>query len=146
MAYGTVVTVGMALFLFQQFAGINAVVYFSTNVFRSAGIASDVAASALVGAANVIGTTVASSLMDKQGRKKLLMGSFSGMVCWSESSNIMESGTSFAFYMLTVIKFKRKSMIVLHRFGWLRVWIRNAVTSVCQYTLPPINKISNSSL
>jgi hypothetical protein len=46
----------MSLFLFQQFAGINAVVYFSTNVFRSAGIASDVAASALVGAANVIGT------------------------------------------------------------------------------------------
>ena len=45
----------MAMFLFQQFAGINAVVYFSTQVFRSAGITSDVAASALVGAANVIG-------------------------------------------------------------------------------------------
>jgi hypothetical protein len=54
--YRKVVGVGMSLFLFQQFAGINAVVYFSTNVFRSAGIASDVAASALVGAANVIGT------------------------------------------------------------------------------------------
>lgn len=46
----------MALFLFQQFAGINAVVYFSTQVFRSAGITNDVAASALVGAANVAGT------------------------------------------------------------------------------------------
>lgn len=53
--WGAVVTVGMAMFLFQQFAGINAVVYFSTQVFRSAGITSDVAASALVGAANVIG-------------------------------------------------------------------------------------------
>jgi len=59
--YRKVVGVGMSLFLFQQFAGINAVVYFSTNVFRSAGIASDVAASALVGAANVVGTAVASS-------------------------------------------------------------------------------------
>ncbi|CAM6030932.1 unnamed protein product [Sphagnum balticum] len=77
--YRKVVGVGMSLFLFQQFAGINAVVYFSTNVFRSAGIASDVAASALVGAANVIGTAVASSLMDKQGRKKLLITSFTGM-------------------------------------------------------------------
>jgi hypothetical protein len=50
-----VVSVGAALFLFQQLAGINAVVYYSTSVFRSAGIASDVAASALVGAANVFG-------------------------------------------------------------------------------------------
>ena len=27
------------------------------------------------------GTMVASSMMDKQGRRKLLMGSFTGMVC-----------------------------------------------------------------
>ncbi|RDX71713.1 Plastidic glucose transporter 4, partial [Mucuna pruriens] len=77
--YWKVVSVGAALFLFQQLAGINAVVYYSTSVFRSAGIASDVAASALVGASNVFGTTIASSLMDKQGRKSLLITSFSGM-------------------------------------------------------------------
>lgn len=55
-----VVSVGAALFFFQQLAGINAVVYYSTSVFRSAGIASDVAASALVGAANVFGKYVES--------------------------------------------------------------------------------------
>ncbi|KAL1830150.1 hypothetical protein DCAR_0209558 [Daucus carota subsp. sativus] len=77
--YWKVVNVGAALFLFQQLAGINAVVYYSTSVFRSAGIVSDVAASALVGASNVFGTTVASSLMDKQGRKSLLLISFTGM-------------------------------------------------------------------
>nr|KJB08387.1 hypothetical protein B456_001G081100 [Gossypium raimondii]KJB08389.1 hypothetical protein B456_001G081100 [Gossypium raimondii] len=77
--YWKVVSVGAALFLFQQLAGINAVVYYSTAVFRSAGIASDVAASALVGASNVFGSAIASSLMDRQGRKSLLMTSFSGM-------------------------------------------------------------------
>ncbi|KAA8547789.1 hypothetical protein F0562_004218 [Nyssa sinensis] len=77
--YRKIVSVGAALFLFQQLAGINAVVYYSTSVFRSAGIASDVAASALVGASNVFGTTVASSLMDKKGRKSLLITSFTGM-------------------------------------------------------------------
>ncbi|KAJ8442485.1 hypothetical protein Cgig2_022368 [Carnegiea gigantea] len=77
--YRKVVSVGAALFLFQQLAGINAVVYYSTSVFRSAGITSDVAASALVGASNVLGTAVASSLMDRQGRKSLLMISFLGM-------------------------------------------------------------------
>ncbi|XP_027350595.1 plastidic glucose transporter 4-like [Abrus precatorius] len=77
--YRKVVSVGGTLFLLQQLAGINAVVYYSTSVFRSAGIDSDVAASALVGASNVFGTAVASSLMDKQGRKSLLIASFSGM-------------------------------------------------------------------
>ncbi|CAN7034899.1 unnamed protein product [Brassica oleracea var. botrytis] len=77
--YWKVVSVGAALFLFQQLAGINAVVYYSTSVFRSAGIESDVAASALVGASNVFGTAVASSLMDKMGRKSLLLTSFGGM-------------------------------------------------------------------
>eukprot|EP01018_Ginkgo_biloba_P031737 Gb_22998 [translate_table: standard] len=52
--YRKVVSVGAALFLFQQLAGINAVVYYSTSVFRTAGIASDVTASAFVGASNVI--------------------------------------------------------------------------------------------
>lgn len=50
-----VVSIGAALFLFQQLSGINAVVYYSTSVFRSAGVASDIAASALVAAANVFG-------------------------------------------------------------------------------------------
>ncbi|KAL8137473.1 hypothetical protein V2J09_003474 [Rumex salicifolius] len=74
-----VVSIGGALFLFQQFAGINAVVCYSTAVFRSAGITSGIAASAFVGASNVLGTCVASFLMDRQGRKSLLMISFSGM-------------------------------------------------------------------
>ncbi|XP_031267122.1 plastidic glucose transporter 4-like [Pistacia vera] len=77
--YWKVVSVGASLFLFQQLAGINAVVYYSTSVFRAAGIASDVAASALVGASNVFGTAIASSLMDRQGRKSLLLISFGGM-------------------------------------------------------------------
>ncbi|KAK8669591.1 hypothetical protein V6N13_107017 [Hibiscus sabdariffa] len=91
--YRKVVSVGAALFLFQQFAGINAVVYYSTAVFHSAGIASDVAASALVGASNVFGTVIASSLMDKQGRKNLLIASFAGMVLDSYSGMLAVVGT-----------------------------------------------------
>ncbi|XP_059293335.1 plastidic glucose transporter 4 [Lycium ferocissimum] len=93
--YWKVVSIGAALFLFQQLAGINAVVYYSTSVFRSAGISSDVAASALVGAANVLGTTVASSLMDKQGRKSLLLISFTGM-----AASMMLLSLSFTWKVL----------------------------------------------
>ncbi|KAB5519000.1 hypothetical protein DKX38_023319 [Salix brachista] len=57
-----------------------AVIQFFGDTYGSlcAGIASDVAASA-VGASNVFGTTIASSLMDRQGRKSLLITSFFGM-------------------------------------------------------------------
>ncbi|XP_055804047.1 plastidic glucose transporter 4 [Solanum dulcamara] len=94
--YWKVVSIGAAMFLLQQLAGINAVVYYSTAVFRSAGISSDVAASALVGAANVFGTTVASSLMDKQGRKSLLLISYTGM-----AASMMLLSLSFTWKVLT---------------------------------------------
>ncbi|KAG8373742.1 hypothetical protein BUALT_Bualt11G0056600 [Buddleja alternifolia] len=100
--YWKVVSVGAALFLFQQLAGINAVVYYSTSVFRSAGITSDVAASALVGAANVFGTTIASSLMDKQGRKSLLLTSFAGMAASMLLLSLTFTWTALAPYSGTL--------------------------------------------
>nr|XP_043640278.1 plastidic glucose transporter 4-like [Erigeron canadensis] len=94
--YFKVVSVGAALFLFQQLSGINAVVYYSTPIFRKAGVASDVAASALVGAANVFGTMIASSLMDKKGRKSLLITSFTGM-----AASMLLLSLSFAWEVLS---------------------------------------------
>lgn len=76
--YSRAVTIGMLLFVFQQCAGINALVFFSTSVFRQAGVQSDTLASAAVGATNVIGTIIAASLMDRAGRKQLLGNSFLG--------------------------------------------------------------------
>jgi sugar porter (SP) family MFS transporter len=71
--------IGVVMFLLQQFSGINAIVYFSSSVFASAGISSGALASAAVGLINVIGTVGAASLMDRAGRKELLRLSFSGM-------------------------------------------------------------------
>lgn len=51
--FSAVVNVGAALFLFKHLAGINAVVYYSTSVFCSAGKVSDVAASPLVGTSKI---------------------------------------------------------------------------------------------
>ncbi|XP_076919910.1 plastidic glucose transporter 4-like [Bidens hawaiensis] len=94
--YFKVVSVGATLFLFQQLAGINAVVYYSTSVFRHTGVTSDVAASALVGVANVFGTIIASSLMDKIGRKTLLFTSFTGM-----AASMLLLSSSFTWEILT---------------------------------------------
>lgn len=73
------VVISMLIFVFQQFAGINAIIYFSSSVFAQAGVQSGALASAGVGATNVFGTLIAGSLVDRAGRKQLLLVSFLGM-------------------------------------------------------------------
>ncbi|WZZ05545.1 hypothetical protein YC2023_091466 [Brassica napus] len=73
-----VVFIGSTLFALQQLSGINAVFYFSSTVFKKAGVPS-ASANICVGVCNLLGSTVAVVLMDKLGRKVLLIGSFAGM-------------------------------------------------------------------
>ncbi|XP_050379261.1 probable plastidic glucose transporter 2 [Argentina anserina] len=73
-----VVFIGSTLFALQQLSGINAVFYFSSTVFKSAGVPSGLA-NAFIGIANLSGSVVAMALMDKVGRKVLLLWSFFGM-------------------------------------------------------------------
>lgn len=63
-----ILAIGCSLFLFQQFSGINAIIYFSSKVFQDAGMKSGAIASAGVGAINVLGTLFATGLMDRAGR------------------------------------------------------------------------------
>lgn len=63
------VVIGMMMFVLQQFSGINAIIYFSTSVFKQAGVASTAIASAVVGAVNVLGTIIAGGVIEKAGRK-----------------------------------------------------------------------------
>ncbi|WVZ18280.1 hypothetical protein V8G54_005602 [Vigna mungo] len=59
-------------------SGINAVFYFSSTVFKSAGVPSDLA-NVCIGIANLAGSIISMGLMDKLGRKVLLFWSFFGM-------------------------------------------------------------------
>ncbi|XP_052481895.1 probable plastidic glucose transporter 3 isoform X6 [Gossypium raimondii] len=74
-----VVFIGSTLFALQQLSGINSVFFFSSTVFKSAGVSSQ-SANICVGIANFLGSFAALLLMDKLGRKVLLIGSFSGMI------------------------------------------------------------------
>ncbi|MED6146749.1 hypothetical protein PIB30_037655 [Stylosanthes scabra] len=76
--HARVMFIGSTLFALQQLSGINAVFYFSSTVFESFGVPSDLANTS-VGVCNLLGSIVAMILMDKLGRKVLLMGSFLGM-------------------------------------------------------------------
>ncbi|KAL4312184.1 hypothetical protein GQ457_01G039430 [Hibiscus cannabinus] len=73
-----VIFIGSTLFALQQLSGINAIFFFSSTVFKSAGVSSQ-SANICVGIANMLGSFAALLLMDKLGRKVLLIASFSGM-------------------------------------------------------------------
>ena len=71
--------VGVVLFIVQQLSGINAVVYFSTSIFAAAGMQNGALASALVATTNLLVTIVAARVMDRAGRRRMLLVSFLGM-------------------------------------------------------------------
>ncbi len=72
---GLVVFVGIMLSLFQQFVGINAVLYYAPLMFQNMGATTDSALlqTIIVGVANVAFTLVALVTVDRWGRKPLLV-------------------------------------------------------------------------
>ncbi|XP_047954925.1 sugar transporter ERD6-like 6 [Salvia hispanica] len=71
--------IGIGLLVLQQLSGTNGVIFYSTTIFESAGISSSNAATVGVGIIQVIATAVSTWLVDKTGRRILLLISSSGM-------------------------------------------------------------------
>ncbi len=75
--------IGVLLAIFQQVTGINTVIYYAPKIFQFAGITSSSAAifaTLLVGLVNVAFTVAAIVLMDRVGRRPLLLVGLAGMV------------------------------------------------------------------
>jgi sugar porter (SP) family MFS transporter len=78
-----VVMIGTMLAIFQQITGINTVIYYAPTIFKEANFSSDsgtLLATMGIGLVNVIMTFVSLWLMDRLGRKKLLIIGQAGMV------------------------------------------------------------------
>jgi sugar porter (SP) family MFS transporter len=74
-----VVAIGLAVF--QQLVGINTIIYYTPTTLTSAGFGSDAAiyANLVIGVLNVVATIVAIRIIDRVGRKPLLLGGVVGM-------------------------------------------------------------------
>lgn len=72
---------GILLAVFSQFTGINAIMYYAPEIFKSTGTGTDSAfiQTVLVGVINVAFTLIAIKYVDSWGRKKLLLSGISGM-------------------------------------------------------------------
>ncbi|MDN5217083.1 sugar porter family MFS transporter [Fulvivirgaceae bacterium BMA12] len=74
--------VGVTLALFSQITGINAIIYYAPEIFKSIGFGAESAFSqtVIIGIVNMLFTFVALWLIDKTGRKPLLLWGISGMI------------------------------------------------------------------
>jgi sugar porter (SP) family MFS transporter len=77
-----VLVAGIGLAIFQQFVGINTVIYYAPTIIESTGLANvaSVLATVGIGVVNVLMTVVAILLIDRIGRKPLLFVGLAGMV------------------------------------------------------------------
>jgi MFS family permease len=78
----TLVTV-ILINVFQQITGINAILYFAPSIFQASGFATPSAAllpAVLIGIVNFVMTIGATFLLDRWGRRPLLLTGISGMV------------------------------------------------------------------
>jgi sugar porter (SP) family MFS transporter len=74
--------VGVGLAIAQQITGINTVIYYAPTIFKFAGLSSAsvaILASVGVGVVNLVLTVVAMQLIDRVGRRPLLLVSLAGM-------------------------------------------------------------------
>ncbi len=78
---GKIVLIGTLIAVFQQITGINAVLIFAPDILRTAGVGGESALmqSMLIGLVNFLMTIVAIRLVDKKGRKTLLLSGAVGM-------------------------------------------------------------------
>ncbi len=82
LSYGfLVIFIGIMLSVFQQFVGINVVLYYAGNIFRNMGASTNASLlqTIIVGAINLIFTVVAILTVDRFGRKPLMIIGSIGM-------------------------------------------------------------------
>ncbi|MGA2269434.1 MAG: sugar porter family MFS transporter [Bryobacteraceae bacterium] len=89
------VFLAIATGMFNQFTGINAIIYYLNDIFQRAGftkVSSDVQA-VVIGFTNLVFTVIAMSVIDRIGRKLLLLvGSVGLFVCLGGVAYVFETG------------------------------------------------------
>ncbi|RYE37310.1 MAG: MFS transporter [Sphingobacteriaceae bacterium] len=82
--YFPILTIGVLIAVFQQITGINAVLYYAPMIFKQTGVGlvNSLLQTICIGVVNVIATFLAIGLVDKLGRRRLMLfGSFLMAAC-----------------------------------------------------------------
>lgn len=79
----TILLIGIFISAFQQITGINTVIYYAPRIFQGAGYTSAISATFAtlsIGVVNVLATLVSVWILDRVGRRRLLLIGIAGMV------------------------------------------------------------------
>jgi SP family arabinose:H+ symporter-like MFS transporter len=114
--------VAALMMAFSQFSGINAVIYYSTKIFASAGVGVNDAftSSAIIGLVNLLFTFLAIAFVDKAGRRPLLLIGLTvqvvaeGAVGW-----MFHVGYSGWPLLLAVISFTAAFAMAMGPISWI---------------------------
>jgi SP family arabinose:H+ symporter-like MFS transporter len=114
--------IAVLIMAFSQFCGINAIMYYSTRIFESAGAGKDAAfvSSVWIGLINLLFTFLAISLVDKLGRKPLLIVGTAiqtislGLVGW-----MLHTQSAGIGLLLCVIAFIAAFAMAMGPIGWI---------------------------
>lgn len=126
----TPIIIGIGIMFFQQFVGINTVIYYSPKIFLMAGF--DGAVSAIwaavgVGIVNVIFTIISVYFVDRLGRRKLYFTGLAGIIlslvclstCFLQMNQMGETGKWMA--IIFVFFYVAFYAISIGPLGWLIV-------------------------
>ena len=121
--------IGIGLAVFQQVTGINTIIYYAPSIIRSAGISSirgSILATAGIGLVNVIMTLVSMWLIDRVGRRPLLLTGIAGMMISLGALGCVFHGSAksrgFAdFAVITLMMYVASFAISLGPIFWLLI-------------------------
>jgi MFS family permease len=154
------ITIGM----FNQLSGINAILYYLNDIFAAAGyskISGDLQAVA-IGAMNLVATLVGMSLIDKLGRKTLLIiGAIGTALCLAGVANIFYTQSHQNYLLWLLVSYIAFFAISQGAVIWVYIgevfpnrvrskgqslgssshWIMNALIA---YTFPQVAKSSGA--
>ncbi len=116
--------IAMGIMFFQQFVGINTVIYYSPKIFLAAGFEgaeAAIKASVIVGVVNVLFTIISLFVIDRLGRRKLYFIGLSGiavaLVCMG--LGFMLPGAGKWFLVISMLVYIAFFAISLGPLGWL---------------------------
>ncbi|XP_035815494.1 sugar transporter ERD6-like 4 isoform X1 [Zea mays] len=122
--YRTPLLLGIGLLVLQNLSGINGVLFYASSIFKAAGVTNSDLATCSLGAIQVLATGVTTWLLDRAGRRILLIISTSGMtlcllavsVVFFLKDNISQDSNSY--YILTMISLVGiVSFVITFSFG-----------------------------